>query len=296
MSFNPMNRWQFLSVLISLVLAVSSCAPLSKSQVKLSHNYFETVANYPRYYRELNKNIAALNLEAKNLESSLQNSDSIRVATIINSINEYEELMKLPDSIQWHAKFLDSYIQNYYLMIPNGFNVYQALKGTTETIGGIFGLGGLVSGILPKSMGGLNPKKKKKIRQHIFDSHKQLNLSLNVLHEYMASTYNPILDDISKKTIVDFELLLNSVSKETTSLEYYTKHNRMLTVFYRKLFLTKNLSNQFSQSIQSFIVAENGISRSFKDNQKVDLESSNLSDLINDMQKIRFLIEDLNEK
>lgn len=296
MSFNPMNRWQFVSALLLLLLAVASCAPLSKSQVKLSHNYFETIANYPRYYRELNKNVAALNLEAKNLESSLQDSDSIRVATIINSINEYEESMKLPDSIQRHAKFLDSYIQNYYLMIPNGFNVYQALKGTTETIGGIFGLGGVVRGILPNNVSAVNPKKKRKIRQHIFESHEQLNTSLQVLHSYMNSTYSPKLNEISRETIEDFESLLNSINKETTSLEYYTKHNRMLTVFYRKLFLTKNLSEQFSQSIASFLNAENGIVRSFSEKQRVDLESSNLSDLINDMQKIRFQIEDLNEK
>jgi hypothetical protein len=291
-----MNRGQFVLILFSLILMICSCAPLSKSQVKLSHNYFETIANYPRYYRELNKNVAALNLEAKNLESSLQDSDSIRVATIINSISEYEASMKLPDSIQFHAKFLDSYIQNYYLMIPNGFNVYQALKGTTETIGGIFGLGGVVKGILPNNVATVSSKKKKKIRKHIFDSHKQLNLSLNVLHDYMISTYNLKLEEIDKKTIEDFETLLNSVSKETTSLEYYTKHNRMLTVFYRKLFLTKNLSTQFSQSIESFIKTENGISKNFKDKQKVDMESSKLSDLINDMQKIRFLIEDLNDK
>lgn len=112
----------------------------------------------------------------------------------------------------------------------------------------------------------------------------------------MTSTYTPKLDEISKKTIEDFETLLNSVSKETTSLEYYTHHNRMLTVFYRKLFLTKNLSTQLSQSIESFIKAERGITKNFSVKQKVDLESTNLSDLINDMQKIQFLIEDLNEK
>lgn len=291
-----MNKWQLPSFLVTLLFALASCAPLSKSQVKLSHNYFETIANYPRYYRELNKNVAALNLESKNLESSLQSSDSERVSIIINSITEYEASMKLPDSIQWHARFLDSYIQNYYLMIPNGFNVYQAIKGTTETIGGIFGLGGIVSGILPQNIGGLNPKKKKKIRQHLIDSHKQLNLSLNILHEYMVNTYVPKLDDISRNTIKDFELLLNSVHNEASALEYYTKHNRMLTIFYRKLFLTKNLSAQFSQSIESFIKAENGIYKNFSDWQKVDLESTKLSELISDMQKIRFIIEDLNEK
>ena len=61
----------------------------------MSHNYFEAIANYPRYYRELNVRVADLDLEAKNLESSLHDSDSLRIATIVSSIHEYESAMKI---------------------------------------------------------------------------------------------------------------------------------------------------------------------------------------------------------
>lgn len=278
------------------LLLLSSCAPLSKSQLKGSHNYFEAIANYPRYYRALNVTVADLNLEAKNLESSLHSSDSLRVATIIYSINEYEESMIVPDSILIHTKYLDTYIQNYYSLIPNGFNIYRALKGTTETISGIFGLGGVVSGILPNQINGLNPTKKGKIQAHILSSESYLMESLLKLKEYINESYLPRLEEIDRESIKHFEALLSSINHKTPPLEYYTKHNRMLTQFYQRLYHTKSLVKQLSKSIDSFMVVEKELTRSFKERGKLDMESTHINELLNDMQRINYLLVDLNER
>lgn len=262
----------------------------------MSHNYFEAIANYPRYYRELNVRVADLDLEAKNLESSLHDSDSSRIATIISSIHEYESAMKIPDSILVHSKNVDRYIQNYYLLIPNGFSVYRALKGTTETIGGIFGLGGLVSGVLPNNVNGLNPTKKRKIQAHVLNSEEQLISSLRILQNYINTSYLPRLNQIDEKSIADFETLLASINNKTPPLEYYTKHNRMLTEFYQRLYHTKNLVKKLSIAIDSFIMVEQEIVKSFQEKEKVDMENSHMNELINDMQRINFLIIDLNDR
>ncbi len=277
-------------------LATFSCAPLSKSQLKMSHNYFEAITNHPRYFQQLNVRVADLNLEAKNLESSLHSSDSLRIATIISSINEYEASMQIPDSILVYAKFIDKYIQNYYLLIPNGFSIYRALKGTTETISGIFGLGGLVSGILPSNINGLNPTKKRKIQAHILSSEQELIIALIALKEYMNTSYLPRLNEIDKKSIADFEVLLASINQKTPPLEYYTKHNRMLTEFYQRLYHTKNLVRHLSKSIDTFMAVEKEITKSFQEKEKVDMERTRMNELINDMQKIKFIIIDLNER
>ncbi|WP_370087123.1 hypothetical protein [Ekhidna sp.] len=283
-------------LIAAFLFVLSSCAPLSKSQLKVSHNYFEAVANYPRYYRALNVTVADLNLEAKNLESSLHSSDSLRVATIIHSINEYEESMIVPDSILIHTKYLDTYIQNYYSLIPNGFNIYRALKGTTETIGGIFGLGGVVSGILPNQINGLNPAKKGKIQSHILSSESYLMESLLKLKAYINESYLPRLDEVDKQSIVHFEALLSSINHKTPPLEYYTKHNRMLTQFYQRLYHTKSLVKQLSKAIDSFMVVEKELTASFKERGKLDMESTHINELLNDMQRINYLLVELNDR
>ncbi|MEO9868858.1 hypothetical protein [Ekhidna sp.] len=282
-------------ILLIGLLIIASCAPLSKSQLKMSHNYFEAIANYPRQYRELTVNIADLNLESKNLESSLQTSDSLRVSMIINSINAYEESIKVPDSILVHTKYVDNYIQEYYLLIPNGFNVYRALKGTTETISGIFGLGGVVSGILPSNVNGLNPTKKRKIQAHVLSSEKELLLSLSVLKEYIHFHYLPQLEDIDKRSMADFEALLSSINNSTPPLEYYTRHNRMLTEFYQKLYHTTALVKQFSKAIDAFKLVEKEIAKSFQEKEKIDIEHTHINELSGDMQRINFMIRDSNE-
>ncbi len=262
----------------------------------MSHNYFQAIANHPRYIQELNVRVADLNLEAKNLESSLHQSDSLRIATIINSINAYEESMRIPDSIIVHSKVLDKYIQNYYLLIPNGFSIYRALKGTTETIGGIFGLGGVVSGILPSNINGLNPTKKRKIQTHVLSSETDLIVSLNVLKNYINTSYLPRLDAIDKQSIADFELLLESINNKTPPLEYYTKHNRMLTQFYQRLYHTKNMVRHLSKSIDTFIIVEKEITASFKEKEKIDVESTHLNELVNDIQRVNYDLIDLIER
>lgn len=262
----------------------------------MSHNYFQAIANHPRYTQELNVRVADLNLEAKNLESSLHHSDSLRIATIINSINAYEESMRIPDSILLHTKVVEKYIQNYYLLIPNGFSIYRALKGTTETIGGIFGLGGVVSGILPSNINGLNPTKKRKIQTHIISSEPDLIKSLNALKSFINSSYLPRLDEIDKQSIADFELLLESINNKTPPLDYYTKHNRMLTDFYQRLYHTKNLVRHISKSIDTFVTVEKELSNSFREKEKIDVENTHLNELVNDMQRINFLLIDLNER
>ena len=283
-------------LIVAGLLLFSSCAPLSKSQLKGSHNYFEAIANYPRYYRALNVTVADLNLEAKNLESSLHSSDSLRVATIIYSINEYEESMIVPDSILIHTKYLDTYIQNYYSLIPNGFNIYRALKGTTETISGIFGLGGVVSGILPNQINGLNPTKKGKIQAHVLSSESYLMESLLKLKEYINESYLPRLEEIDRQSIKHFEALLSSINHKTPPLEYYTRHNRMLTQFYQRLYHTKSLVKQLSKAIDSFMVVEKELTSSFKERGKLDMESTHINELLNDMQRTNYLLTDLNER
>ncbi|MEQ8906560.1 hypothetical protein [Ekhidna sp.] len=283
-------------IVLGLITLVNSCAPLSKSQVKASHNYFEAVANYPRYYRELNTTVADLNLEAQNLESSLHTSDSLRVATIIQSINEYQRSMKIPDSILVHVRYLEKYVQDYYSLIPDGFNIYRALKGTTETIGGIFGLGGVVSGILPNSVNGLNPTKKRKIQTHVLSSEESLVESLSKLRNYINVFYLPLLEKIDDKSIVDFEDLLSSINDKTPPLEYYTKHNRMLTLFYQRLYATMSLVRQLSRAIDTYMKVEKQLTDSFQERGRLEMESTHINALLSEMQRINFLVVDLNDR
>jgi hypothetical protein len=291
-----MNRWQFASILFTLLLMFSSCAPLSKSQVKLSHNYFETIANYPLYHRQLNTQVAQVCLESMNLESSLQKSDSQRVAMIIISIKEYEKALEIPDSIASHLRYIENYVQNYYVLLPNGFNVYQALKGTTETISNMFGLGAIAKSILPKNISGLNTVKKKRIKNHLVNSEKDLLKSLDAIKYFIDKTYLPTLENINTSSIDRFEELLIGIKNKPDALEYYTLHNRMLTKFYQNLFLTKSLAASLSRSIDPFVRTEKHIINKLSERQKIDSETVHLNELVREIQRIKKNMIDLGIK
>lgn len=288
-----MKRWKLIFALLTTILAMSSCAPLTKSQVKLSHNYFETIANYSSYHRQLNTQVAHMELESMNLESSLQELDSQRVSMIILSIKEYEKALEIPDSIAIHLKFLENYVQNYYVLLPNGFNVYQALKGTTETISGMFGLGGIAKSILPNNIAGLSIVKKKRIKNHIVNSEENLLLALKTIRSFIEDTYLPTLERINYNSINHFESLLIGIKNKPDALEYYTLHNRMLTKFYHNLFLIKSLALSLSHSIEPFIRTEKHVINKFSERQKIDSETIHLNELVRDIQKIKANMVDL---
>ncbi len=281
---------------LSLILLISACAPLSKSQLKASHNYLEAITNQPRYFRELNTQVANLSLEMDNLRSSLEVTDSARIWTIINSINDFEEFLELPDSLLAHIKYLEGYSQHYYSLIPNGFNIYKTLKGTTATIGGFFGFGG-VAGLLPSSnLNQINPTKKRKIRNHILSSEKDLLVSLNHIRRFILNHYIPRLDVLHEESKVKFEALLASINHSAQPLEYYTIHNRMLTDFYQQLFLAKGMAEQLIKAIDSSIMVEKKLTRSFQEPERIELEKTGLNELAFEVQRLNHFLSELNQK
>jgi hypothetical protein len=216
--------------------------------------------------------------------------------TIIQSINEYEKAMKLPEEVLLHVRNIDAYVQQYYLFLPNGFNLYRVLKSTTETVGGVFGLGSVISGILPNSTNNLSVAKKRKIQAHVLQSEQSLIRSLEALKAYIDGSYLPRLDAIYTASIADFEALLASINHKTPPLDYYTRHNRMITAFYQRFFHTRNLVQQLSKSIDSFISVEKEIAKSFQIREKIDVERTHMNQLLSDMQRIDFLVKELNQK
>ena len=283
---------RYLSIAIIGLVLLSGCRTLKKSQVRVIGNYFGTVAEYPQYIRQMNERSAKLVLEADNLESALEGSDSSRLDALVDAIDKYEFRLEVPDSVANAVSIIEDYVQGYYILAPNGFSVYKTLKGTSESIGGIFGLKSVVSAVLPERDIDLSPKKKKKINTHFNNQSETLRAAIRTSKNYIDRYLIPQMQISNERMRNDLRGLFNEDDK-LSALDHYFEYNRYFLNHFQKLILTERLARQLSVSLDTMLDTEDEIQRMTAERKRIDKDSHFLHDLVVDIQKIQLLIKKL---
>lgn len=269
------------------------CSPLRKSQVRLIGNYYNTITNYPGNVRKLNERVALLALESDNLKSALYPSDSLRVNALLEAINLYEVSLTLPDTISTKVDFLESYIRGYYVLAPNGFNMYKAIKGTTETIVGSFGLRSVASSVLPDKQAEEIPKaKRRKLLAHFQSQSDELRLNLISIKSYIDNYAIPKIDKTNSKIQDGVQKLFSDSNEAISSRDHYFTYNRHFIDFFLKTIKTRKLYVNISTSLTNILAAEREIQRMTAERMKIDRDSYQLHILATNVLKMRSLLEE----
>lgn len=116
----------------------SGCSSLTKTQTKAISQYFQTVNSYPHYPEQINTALAHIKLNRSQLYPSSFTEDSVMMESLVRSLNEFEAELNINGELKSAIVEYDHFIKEYFLMIPNGFNVIKILEGTTVTIAGFF--------------------------------------------------------------------------------------------------------------------------------------------------------------
>ena len=239
------------------MFSLMSCAPLHKSQVKLTSNYTETLSHYSQHYRTLNQNVAQLSMKVKTLESAVESMDQNKVLSLISAIELYQAEWELTDSLVQHLKVIDDFVQGYYALIPNGFDIYKVVKGTSQTLGGIVGLGGTVSSVLPEGEIRITTVRKKRIKRYFESNLISINRSLESLKTIVDNYYVKRLDSLLLNSQTGFETLFSEAEMSSTSLDYYLNHNPVVLEFYEDLFSTRQSAN-YIETVSGLLVEGSG--------------------------------------
>ncbi len=280
------------AILLIGTLFLCSCTSLRKSQTRLIGNYFNTITNYPGNLRKLNERVAKLSLESDNLKSALYKSDSLRVRYLVEAINNYDNNLTLPDSVLGEIDSIDDYIRGYYVLVPNGFNIYKALKGTSESIVGIFGLKGVVSSILPDKSVQISNAKKRKIDEHFKSQSLKFHESLSVIKSWIDNYAIPQIDETNQEIQLNVQRLFEERNGSVSSLEHYFTYNRHFKEFFQRIISTRKLYATISVSINHIQEAEKEIQLMTNERKKIDQDSRQLHQLANDIQRMKQLLEE----
>lgn len=185
---------------------------------------------------------------------------------------------------------LEQYIKNYYVLIPNGFNIYKALKGTSTYIGGFFGLGSILSKVLPDQTIEVTNVKKRKILSHIRSNQLQFEKSIRNVKKYVDQHMVPELERVDNSVKPDFEILFTKDETLKNSTDHYYKYNRHFINYFQKLIATKKLAKTISKSLSQVLDAQKQVILLTSDKQKIGKESAVLLELAQSLNQIKILI------
>ena len=283
------NRFQNYVLLILVIYLNISCTTLKKSQVKLIGNYYNTLANYPTTVRKFNESVALLSLESQNLSSALENSDSARIHSLVSAILEFDENLIMPDSIIKELDVMEEYIRNYYVLAPNGFNIYKAIKSTSESIVGIFGFKSVVSAIMPDRDVEISSLKKRKIATHFRSQSDNFRYSLMKVGDYLDSQLLPSISQSNSAIQVNVEELFRNGQEPVSSLDHYFNYNRYFINLFQRIIQTRKLYESISRSIQTILNTEQEIQKMTAERDKLSRDSKQLHKLAAEIEKIKSL-------
>ncbi len=282
----------FSHILLICCGTLIACSPLRKSQTLLVGNYFSALSTFPSNIRQLNERVATFDLEASNLSSALLETDADRVNYLVRSIKLFEERLLMEDSVGTAIDELEQYVRQYYTLVPNGFNIYKALKGTSEGIVGLLGFKSVISSVLPDKNVEITDLKKKKILKHLNDNRVQFRANLRLIKVYTDYYLIPQIDEIDKQYKKDHQVLFENLPDSISSLQYFENYNRRFIDFYQKLIQSRRLATQISISLDRILQVEENIIKLTRTRQKIKKNDAELLTLLNDLQKIKQLLRD----
>lgn len=281
-------------ILIGLLCFAVACSPIRKSQVKLIGNYFNTVSAYPGHIKRVNELKANLILEANNLKSAIQTTDSARIRFLLYSIDQYEAQLQFPDSVAMALLTVEQYLQSYYVLVPNGFDAYKALKGTTESIGGFFGLRSVISTILPDRQMEVTASKRRKIYRHFKSNRKPFLAAIQVIDRYMKNQVSPLLTTTFEGMKKDVEVLFEH-SSSSDDAEFYFKYNLHFLKYFQELTYTRELARQLALSLDNIQTTESEVQRMTNERKKITKDSRQVHRLVSDLERISHLIQQIDK-
>lgn len=236
-----MNKSLPISIIL-WVLFISSCSPLTKSQVTVTRNYFSTLANYPKYFEEINIHIADVNLSAKKLENFFT-EDSLKFTRLIPAIRAYEQETILPDSVIVLVDSLNNYIQEYYSLIPAGFNILGVIRGAGSAVPVFGGVAKAIPDIH------LTNREARHVIRHLNRYGNRIEPIVIKLQDWMDQTCKKELLRIEEQEIKALQELDYELQALDNTYEYFAKSQSVITSYYQQIFLTRRLIDELILSM-----------------------------------------------
>lgn len=275
-----MKQSKFTVWVILLSFLLSSCSSLTKTQSKAVNQYFQTVNSYSLYAEEMNISLAHIKLNRIQLYPNSFSEDSIMIESLSQSLKDYRYDMQTKGELKTTLVSYDKYIKDYFLLIPNGFNVIKILESTSVTIAGFFGLSRVAAGAFSniKSVK-ISPRKAKKIKSHIKHGNPIVENTREQVQFYINTNVLPTLKNEHLLLKENYSKFLENIKNSHDSYNYYAEYNTIFIEHYKLILNTEKFAQNLLAVTNKISVVQNELSQIVDTRQKLESNVKNIHEL-----------------
>lgn len=288
-------------LIVSMILYVgfTSCSPITKTQKKAVGDYFQTIARFPEYPKELKHYSSKIRMNRTHIFPQTYNSDSLMIETLVKSYELFQDENQLRNSLDTSLNNMDQYITKYYSMTPDGFWLYKTLSSGTSLFGKFLGFGNVANQVSRQAdQNNLIKVGGKKIKKHIINGESTIRHTADRINHYADSILNHKLKKEDKYLKKNYRKFLHNLRTQPDAYEYYSIYNEIFMRNFRLLHHTKKLARQLKKGASQVIQTHQKLKEQINERRKLTRDIPELYDLLhrmNNLQKTMSTLQRLEE-
>lgn len=289
-----MRFYRILILALSIALSGISCSPLHKIQKKAVSDYFQTIARFPEYPRELKHYSAKVSMNRVQMYPETFGADSLMIENLVDSYETFQDETRIGNSLDSVLTAMDDYITQYYSMTPEGFWLYKGLSSGASIFGQFFGFGHMARQVTHQTdknniikVGG------RKIRNHIFHEKSQIRRTTDEIKHYADSILSYKLEPESEKLKANYRRFLRALRKKPDAYEYYAIYNEIFMRNFRLLHHTEKMARQLKQGAEQLITTHEKLCDKLKERNRLESGIPELYKLLQKMNELQKTVNTL---
>lgn len=289
-----MRPFWLLTIASAIIIAGNSCSPLHKTQKKAVHEYFQTIARFPEYPRELNHYSAKVRMNRQQIYPESFDGDSVMIENLIGSYETFQSEGSMSSSMDSVLSLMDDYITKYYSMTPDGFWLYKGISSGASLFGQFLGFGGMARSVSREAdknniikVGG------RKIRNHMLNQKKQIQDISEDISAFADSILQKKLDKEGARLKTNYRHFLSELSDQPDAYEYYAIYNEIFMRNFRMLHHTKKLARQLKAGARQLITTHNKLCDKLEERNKMDRGIPEMYKLLQTMNRLQKTVNTL---
>lgn len=238
--------------------------------------------------------MAQAELYSSQLFPGSYSANNLMIDSLVISFQNFEQQIIMDSLLNEELLKLDLHINEYFLLVPNGFKALKLLENTSVAVGNFFGVGNVVSSAFVNAKDyKITPKKAKKLIKHIEKGSpiaKESSLEIDKYLEIIINTDIPKEKESLKNRYISF---LKGLREKSDSYEYYSKYNTIFIKNYKRIYFTELLAKQLVKANQQTRVSHLEIKKMSSKRQKLDQDLESIQELFMQINQIKKTIGQL---
>lgn len=278
-----------LLILSVLGLGLSSCGPLSRTQLKTVHEYYEATVNVTDFPKELVRQSASSKFGTVKLYPLTYDDDSLMVDHLIEEFSVYKSRLDPSSSMARTIDQLEEQSEVYFRLTPNGFKHFRVLKSGSMALTRYLGFGFIPESVFNIERKNPRPRGRKKIYNQFKKSLELVPQSLDELKSEVDSILVTLESDEANLRGA-YMKFLKDIKGRKDSYAIYSMYNPIFLDQFTRLHEVRLLGLKTIELIESWKLAHAELAENIDERKRLKEGMKYTQEVISKQTEVRRIL------